>query len=78
MTWVERWVTPTTLLTAFGGVVWGIQLNFAVLHHASQLAQINTEMIAHEQDSKKYIAVIERSTVILDNIERRLHNLENK
>ena len=76
MTWVERWVTPTTLLTVFGGVVWGIQLNFAVLHHSTQLAKINTEMIAHEQDSKKYIAVIERSTVILDNIERRLSKLE--
>ena len=78
MTWVDKWVTPTTLLTIFGGVVWGIQLNFAVLNHASQLAQIDSEMLAHEQDSKKYIAVIERSTVILDNIERRLHNLENE
>jgi len=76
MTWVDKWVTPTTLLTAFGGVVWGIQLNFAVLNHTTQLAKINTEMVTHEQDSKKYIAVIERSTVILDNIERRLSKLE--
>jgi len=38
--WWDKWVNPTTVMVLFGAIVWGIQLNFAVLQNTKEIGQV--------------------------------------
>jgi len=69
----DKWITPTTLITIFGGIVWGIQLNFVVLEHTKQIAAIEKESYSIEAMTHTNAQSIIRITTMLDSIERRVN-----
>jgi len=38
--WWDKWINPTTVMVLFGAIVWGIQLNFAVLQNTKDIGQV--------------------------------------
>lgn len=39
--WWDKFVSPAGMLMLLGGIVWGIQLNVAVMQHTSELSAIH-------------------------------------
>ena len=48
--WVGKWITPFTLISIFGGIVWGAQLNFLALRTAESVAsqRVISELVRSE------------------------------
>lgn len=70
--WWDKWVNPTTVLSLIGGIVWGIQLNMAVVDHSAQIGAINGRLDAHQQLLSEQAQALARSSVILEGIEIRM------
>jgi len=75
-TLLERWLTPSALAFVFGGVVWGVQLNFAVKQLTSEVAQADTVAHRSEQRVDRLAENILKASVILERIEKRIDKLE--
>jgi len=78
---VSAWGGP--LLTALGTVIvgailWGIQLNFAMLRHTSQITSIQKQISNHEVQAASHYNQISKTAILLDNIEQRLEKLDNQ
>ena len=71
------------ILTALGSIVvgaiiWGIQLNFAMLKHTSQITSIQKQISDHEIQAASHYNQISKTAILLDNIEKRLEKLDNE
>jgi len=71
---LDKWITPTTLIAIFGGIVWGIQLNFIVLEHTKEIASIQRESDILDTMSQTNADSIIRLTAIIDELERRIQS----
>lgn len=74
----NKWVSPTTVVALMGGIVWGVQLNFAVVSHTAAIGelkgrQIENEAIDHEQNEQ-----LARIAIILEQLEKRINRLEDR
>ncbi len=38
--WLKQWASPTGFLVILGGIIWGIQLNLAVLQHTQDIGKL--------------------------------------
>lgn len=74
---LAKWLSPTALVTVLAGVVWGVQLNFAVAeltkevtkaHIAAEKMEIRVDEMAH---------TLLRVSVILERVEKRMSKLES-
>lgn len=67
--WWERWFNPTTVMAIIGAMVWGIQLNFAVMQNtkdlgkASQLQQNMVEVVQKISQQQIRITVIQEQSL---------------
>lgn len=77
-TLLDKWLTPTALTLVLGGIVWGVQLNFAV----KQLADAVGEARGRANRAELRVDVISenvlRSAVILERLEKRIEKLEHE
>lgn len=76
--WWEKWISPTSVLALLGGIVWGVQLNVAVLAHTAEINNIvgrmhNAETVNNEQNQ-----TLSRVAVILQLIEQRVKKIEDR
>jgi len=73
---ISQWVTPFTLVIAFGAVVWGIQLNYATLQNTKRLgAQAAEIRLIRDQDISANLILV-RATLLQDQLEKRLVRVE--
>jgi hypothetical protein len=76
--WWERWFNPTTAMAIFGAIVWGIQLNFAVIQNTKDLGKaeaLNREMTAIIQTVSQQQV---RLSVVQGQAIERLRRLEDR
>ena len=62
----HRWVTPATLLTLLGAVVWGVQLNLVTLDTVKNLAILNETHKKTAIEIKELDRVLLQATVVLE------------
>jgi hypothetical protein len=74
--WWDKWVNPTTVLAMIGGVVWGIQLNMAVIDHTQKIGKIANTLAQQQTLLQTQSNSLARVTVILDTMERRITGTE--
>ena len=75
---LEHWLAPAGFLVVVGAVVWGIQLNVAVMRLTSGMSRLEsrgTETISELDANTKQIA---RIAIILDQVEKRMEKFEEK
>ena len=73
--WWDKWVNPTTVLALIGGIVWGIQLNMAVVDHTGKIGAINGRLDAHQLLLQEQATTMAKTAVILQNIQDKLVNV---
>jgi len=84
LTWaniIMQWGGP--LLVAFGtiilgAIVWGIQLNYAVLKHTGNITSLQKQISDHETESSAHYLQIAKTALILDELEKRMGNLDKE
>lgn len=76
--WYDKWINPSSMIALFGGVVWGVQLNFAVLANSDNIGQLRGRTQKVEITDQKQNTQLARISVILENIEWRMNRLEDK
>lgn len=74
--WWEAWTTPAAFLVLFGGIVWGVQLNFVVLQHTKEIATL-------QQNQNKIVELMSeqserclRTTLLIDSLSDRMERYE--
>ena len=72
--WVTNWISPAGLMVVMGGVIWGIQLNAIVLMHSERLAEIKTDMAAHELRDLEWGKTLGHTVVLLAELEKRVES----
>lgn len=73
---MEKWFTPATLTIVFGGVVWGVQLNFAVTQLVEEIGRVKASAVRAELRADTMSESLVRAAVILERVERRLDRVE--
>ena len=70
--WMDKWITPTTIVVILGGFVWGIQLDYVVITHTAELQKVE----ARQDEIVKINALQNESLVrvlaLLESLERRV------
>jgi len=74
--WWDKWVNPTTVLAMIGGIVWGIQLNMAVVDHTAEIGKLSAMLTAQQSLLQQQSNSVARISVILDALERRVSGNE--
>lgn len=82
---VQKWVTPATVVIVFGAIVWGVQLNLLSLQHTRAIAAnhtaikaINDRLTADEFSLQKTALLLEQTAARLAEVKRAAdeHNRE--
>lgn len=78
---MNEWLGPllaalSTIVT--GAVVWGIQLNYMMLKHTSQISFLEKQFESHEIEARAYFEQANKTATILDHVEKRLERLDRK
>ncbi len=68
----ERWMGPTGVAIIAGGIIWGIQLNYATMNLTSQVARITKDVEIHDSQLDEVSANLLRTTIVLQNMEEEM------
>ena len=68
----SKWITPATLVIMFGAIVWGIQLNVAVMQNAKAIAALTTTLEGVKEKQAEHDLAWARAVVIQDQLLERL------
>jgi len=81
--WFDKWINPTTVFALIGGIIWGVQLNMAVLNHSEDISKLDKRAIALEtmaanldRSATKTSAVMNQILVQLEDIKTTLRRNE--
>jgi hypothetical protein len=72
--WLDKWVTPTTVLALIGAIIWGIQLNAAVIGQVAAIARLDTRITAQNAISHDHSEQLIKLASIIDGMERRIES----
>lgn len=76
--WADIWLTPTALVVLLGGITWGVQLNLSVGHLSEDVTAIEVRAAKEEQRVDDISDKLLRVTLILERIEKRMDNFEER
>lgn len=76
--WWDKWVNPTTILAVLGGIIWGIQLNIAVITHTSEIAKLEEYYKQQTEVAHAHSIQIAETTVILKSLVDRIERIEDR
>ena len=75
---VDKWATPTMFTVLLGGIIWGVQLNFAVLKLTEQMASQNASIIDLKTEYRTTAILNARTSAILDGLTQQIKALEQR
>jgi len=75
--WLTQFISPAGILLLFGGVVWGVQLNIAVMSLTGTVKQQEIRIKEISKQDQETIQMMIKTTAILDNLTRRFEKVEN-
>ena len=73
--WLAEWLSPAVV---FGGIVWGVQLNYQVLALTKRQGAMESDNEKSENKVKELSEQLFRTSVILERLETRLAKLESE
>lgn len=73
---LDKWITPTTLLAILGGIVWGVQLNAAVLSLTDAVGRYSNELDRAQEINATQTVALARTAEILAQVQKRLDKAE--
>lgn len=70
--WVDKWIQPTTVMVAIGAIIWGVQLNVAILQTGATNTQ-QSELLAELAKKQQAMEIqLAQTAILLDHITQRL------
>lgn len=75
---LSKWLSPTAVTVLLGGIIWGVQLNFAVSDLTKEVAKANVAAEKTESRVDRLAQTLLRVTVILERVEKRMSKLEDE
>lgn len=76
---IQKWVTPATVVIVFGAIVWGVQLNILSLQHAQAIARnheavksLDQRLTSAQFDAQKMALLLEQATQHLAAVQKSL------
>ena len=67
----DKWTGPTGVLALLGGIIWGIQLNVAVVDQGKDLSALTAEYKNQQLIDTKQTEQLVRVGLLLENLEKR-------
>lgn len=75
---LDKWTGPSAMLILLGGIVWGVQLNFAVLGLTEQLAEQTQRLQDTNEEIEGNAVLMARTAAVLDSLVRQVDALERR
>lgn len=73
---IQKWVTPATVVIVFGAIVWGVQLNVLSLQHTRAIAANHEKIIQLESREIKTEFDLQRTALLLEQTSANLAELK--
>ena len=70
LTIASKWATPAGLTIMFGAIVWGVQLNFAIINLTDKLGEIDAEADVSQRTQRDIAATVLKATLMMDEMEK--------
>jgi 5-bromo-4-chloroindolyl phosphate hydrolysis protein len=70
--WLDNWISPAGFMIVVGAIIWGIQLNIAVISHTERLAEIKTAAAEHELRDLEWGKTLGQTVILLNELEKRV------
>jgi len=70
--WLERWISPAGVLLLMGGIVWGVQLNVAVMQLTEAVSADKANMQTLSAQIQSISTTQARTAVILQHLEKTI------
>lgn len=74
--WWDKWMSPAGLMVVFGGLVWGIQLNFAVLTQQADIAGLKEAYDKQQQINHEHALQMTRIALLIDQVVEKVERLD--
>ena len=75
---LDKWTGPAGILIMFGAIVWGVQLNFAVLALTDELAAQRVILERNMEQSNEVTLSVAKAATLLESLTRQLDILERR
>lgn len=75
---IQKWVTPATVVIVFGAIVWGVQLNIVSLQNARGIAANGEKLDAMAERLVGDEFDLQRTALLLEQASANLANLEKE
>ena len=75
---IQKWITPLTLLTFFGAIVWGVQLNIITIQHTEAIASQQRQLHILEEDDNTTAISLAQGIIVQQQMVRALERIEKK
>lgn len=75
---IDKWHTPTVYTILIGGIIWGVQLNFAVLELTKQMAIQHEETDAIRDEVQNLTVLLAKTAAELGAVARVNDALERR
>lgn len=76
--WIDKWIRPTTLVTVIGAIIWGVQLNFAILQQTEINAQQASLIVTLDEAHRELQLQEARTSLLLDQVSVRLADVTKR
>lgn len=68
---INTWFTPTTMMAVLGGIIWGVQLNYAVIQQHSDISALKEVISEQVRVNTEQTLQLSRIAILIDVIEER-------
>jgi hypothetical protein len=75
---VQRWITPFTVLTFFGAVIWGVQLNYITLQLTEAVAVQKDQIDRLRRDDAAVSVTLAQGIMVQQHIVKALERIEEQ
>jgi cell division protein FtsL len=73
----EKWITPSSLMILIGAIIWGVQLNAAVLDLAREISKLEQRVAQNTTINVAQNESLIKLGTIVDGIEKRIQKAEH-
>lgn len=70
--WFDKWVNPTTVIALIGGIIWGVQLNMAVVQLSESMGSVRDRLEYHQQMLVELSKTNVQMATILERLEEQV------
>ena len=75
---IDKWITPATIMVAIGAIIWGVQLNIATLQQGERIGVHDKAIDRLQKQQYQLENQMVRVSTLLDSTAKRLEVMEER